>query len=175
MDKIGRSVIPDASAMEAEGGVAQLRGGYPGYTNIDRHGLHMEAVLGYAVSVAAEVFIAPWRPVAAYDIDLGIGTAQSYGQVVEKIKHTRIVVAGAVVAQIMIHSRQRCGVIGVPMAVYDVEPLPGVGMEKVQTIWSLGRGICYGHRPGTGKAKVERGEENCAQAAATRKGQPESP
>lgn len=53
MYKIGRSVIPNAAAMEAEGGIAQLGRGHTGYANIDRHGLHVEAVLGYSVAVAA--------------------------------------------------------------------------------------------------------------------------
>ncbi len=177
MDKIGSRVIPDAAAMQAEGGIAQLGGGHTRYANIDRHGLHVEAVLGDAVTVVAEVFVAPGRAVAAYDIDLGIGTSQSHGQVMEKIEYAWIVVVyitGAMVAQIMIHSRQGIGIIGVPMAVHDVEPLPGMGMEKVQSIRSVGRRVCT-RQGGTGKTKAKRGQETCEQTAAKRKVQPESP
>ncbi len=145
MDKLGRSVIPDAAAMQAEGRIAKLGSGHTGDANIDRHGLHVEAVFGHAVPVAAQVFIAPGRAVAAYDIDFGIGMSQGHGQIMQKIEDARIIVvniAGAVVAQIMIHSRQGVGIIGVPVAVDNIEPLPGVGVKKVQAIRSVGRRRC---------------------------------
>ena len=116
----------------------------PGYANIDRHGLHVEAVLGHAVSVGAEVFIAPGRAVAAYDIDLGVGTPQRHGQIMQKIEDARIVVvniAGAVVAQILIQPRQGIGIVGIPVPVHDVEPFPGVGVKEVQAIGNL-KGRC---------------------------------
>ena len=79
--------------MQAESRIAELGSAHARYTNIDRHGLHVQAVLRHAVSVSAEIFIAPGCAVAAHDIDLGIRTPKRHGQIMQKIEHARIVVA----------------------------------------------------------------------------------
>jgi hypothetical protein len=72
----------------------------------------------------------------------------------------------------MVHLRQSTGIIGVPMTVHDVEPLPGVGMEKVQTVWSL---RWVRDRSGRREEKTNSHQESCAHAAANGKKQAESP
>jgi hypothetical protein len=93
----------------------------------------------------------------------------------EKIEYAGIVVmniAGAMIAQIMIHSRQSIWIIGVPIPVDDVEPLPGVGMEKVQTVRNL---RWVRDRSGRREEKTNSRQESCAYAAANGKKQAESP
>ena len=93
MDEIGSSIIPDPAAMQAESRIAELGSAHPRYANIDRHSLHVQAVLRHAVAVTTEILIAPWRAVTAHHIDLGVRTAKRHGQIMQKIEYPRIVVA----------------------------------------------------------------------------------
>lgn len=93
VDEIGSRIIPHSPAMQAEGRIAELGSGHARQTNIDRHRLHVQTVLRHPVSVSTEIFIAPGRAVAANDIDLGIGTPKRNGQIMQNIKHPRIVLA----------------------------------------------------------------------------------
>jgi hypothetical protein len=69
--------------MQSYGCVSQARGGNAGDPDIDRHRLHVEAVKGYAVSVGAEVFIAPGGAIAADYIDFETWIAERGSQIVQ--------------------------------------------------------------------------------------------
>ena len=64
----------------------------------------------------------------------------------EQVEHTRIVlvnVASPMIAQVMIDSRQRAGIIGIAVAIQDVQPFPSVGMKEMKPIWDFRRcSIC---------------------------------
>ena len=91
MYETGSGIIPHPTSMQAESCIAKFGSGHSRDTNIDRHGLHMQAVLSYAVPVGAKIFVAPRSSITAHNIDLGIRTPERYGQIVQKIKHPRIV------------------------------------------------------------------------------------
>jgi len=105
--KVRSAIVPHSTAMQAQGCVAQFRRRNPTQANVDRFGLHMEAVLGHAgVRVArTQEFVAPWRTVAANHIDFTTGIAERRRQLVEKVEEARIEMAhisGTVVAQVMV-------------------------------------------------------------------------
>jgi hypothetical protein len=93
VDEIGSSIIPDTAAMQAESHVAEFGSAHSRYANIDRHGLHVQAVLGHAVTVGAEILIAPGCTVTADNIYFGIRMPKRRGEIMQKIEHTRIVIA----------------------------------------------------------------------------------
>ncbi len=126
--------------MQAKGRVAKFRGGHPWNTNVDCHGLHVQAVLRHAVTVKAEIFITPRGAIAADNLDLGVRAAECRSQVMQKIEYARIVVvniAGTVIAQVPIKALERIGVVCLPVPVDDVEPFPGVGVKEMKAIRSL--------------------------------------
>ena len=99
----------------------------------------MKTVAGYAVSMSAQKFVAPWRAVAANNIDLHIRIPQRCRQIVEQVEHPRIVVtnvARAVVAQITVQARQGFLIISFAVAVNDIQPLSSMRMEKMQLVWT---------------------------------------
>ena len=142
--------------MQGYGRVSQAGCGNSGDADVNRHCLHVEAVKGDAVSVCAEVFIAPGGAIAADYIDLEIRIAEGGSQIVEQIEDARIIgvnIAGAVIAQIVIEPVQRFLIVSIAIAIDDVEAFAGVGMEKVQLVGTAHSGwwFCLG-RSGTLKS-----------------------
>ena len=133
MDKLGSGVIANSTIMKAESRIAKCCGSYSGNTNIDRHCLHVQAVEGNAVAVSPQIFIAPRRPVATDDVDLGIGPAQAGKQIVQKIEHAGIIVmdvARAMISQEVIETIQCLGQILTVSAIHDVQSLVGVRVKE---------------------------------------------
>jgi hypothetical protein len=101
--EVRTAIETHSAAMQAQGCVTQFRRRNPRYANVDRFGLHMQAVLRHSgVRVArAQEFIAPGRTVAANHIDFTTGIVERRGQVVEKVEQARIEmthISGTVVA-----------------------------------------------------------------------------
>ena len=135
MDKLGSGVIANSTIMKRESRIAKGRSRYAGNTNVDGHGLHVQAVEGNAVAMCPQIFIAPRRPVATDNVDLGIGPAQADNQIVQKIEHARVVVmdvAGAMISQEVVKAIQGLGQILTASAIYDVEVLAGVRVKKFE-------------------------------------------
>lgn len=129
MNEIGIGVISDAPAMQGQRGVSKPGCGHTRDANIDGLRLHVRAVPGYGVSVTAQILVAPGRPVAANHVDLGAGTSQGYGEIVEQVEHPWIVLVDRTrpaVAQKLIHTQQRVRIVDVAMTVHDFEASPGV-------------------------------------------------
>jgi len=122
MDKLGSGVIANSTIMKAESRIAKCCGSYSGNTNIDRHCLHVQAVEGNAVAVSPQIFIAPRRPVATDDVDLGIGPAQAGIIVMD--------VARAMISQEVIETIQCLGQILTVSAIHDVQSLAGVRVKE---------------------------------------------
>jgi hypothetical protein len=135
MDKLGSGVIANSTIMKRESRIAKGRSRYAGNTNVDGHGLHVQAVEGNAVAMCPQIFIAPRRPVATDNVDLGIGPTQADNQIVQKIEHARVVVmdvAGAMISQEVVKAIQGLGQILTASAIYDVEVLAGVRVKKFE-------------------------------------------
>ena|SRR5215469_3297024 len=135
MDKLGSGVIANSTIMKGESRIAKCCGSYSRNANIDRHCLHMQAVEGNAVAVRPQIFVAPRRPVATDDVDLGIGPAQAGKQIVQKIEHAGIIVmdvARAMISQEVIETIQRLGQILTVSAIRDVQSFAGVRVKKFE-------------------------------------------
>ena len=76
--EVRAAIVSHSSAVQAQGCVTQFRGRNPAQANVDRFGLHMQAVLRHAgVRVACtQEFVAPGCTVAANHIDLTTGIAE---------------------------------------------------------------------------------------------------
>ena len=123
--------------MQGHCSVSQVRGGNAGDADIDCHRLHVETFAGHAVSVGAEVFIAPGGAIAADYIDFEIRIAEGGSEIVQQVEDSRIIsanIAGAVITQIVVEPVQRFLIVSTAIAVDDIEALSGMGMEEVQLI-----------------------------------------
>ena len=121
--------------MQFQRGIAQLGCGHTRKADINRFRLHVQTVLGDTGVRAArpQKLIRAWRSISADDIDLGRGTTEGSGQVVQQVKHARIVVVhitGAIIAQILVEAVERLRQIRVATAIDDVEPLVGMGVVE---------------------------------------------
>ncbi len=135
MNEIGSRIISHAAARESQGGVPELQGRRPGKTNIDRFGLHMQAVLGDAGRVGTQVFVAFRRPITANDMDFGVRTADGLFRIPQDIENPWIVMmhlSRAVIAEEMIQLRQRGGDICIAMAIHNIQMFAGMSMVKPQ-------------------------------------------
>ena len=144
--EVRTAIVPYSAAMQAQGGVTQLRRGNPGQANIDCFGLHMQAVLGHAGvrAARAQKFVAPGRTVAANHIDFTAGIAERRGQIVEQVEKMRIVmmhISGTVIAEKMVEFVQRCGNVLITATVDDIQPLVGVSVIEAEPVFASG-GSC---------------------------------
>jgi hypothetical protein len=89
------------------------------------------------MSMSAEEFVAHGSAVAADYINLKIGIPECIRQVAEQVEYPGIVLvnlAGPVVAQIVIQSRQGFLVVTFATAVDDVQALSGMCVKKMQAV-----------------------------------------
>jgi hypothetical protein len=140
VDEIGSAVVADPAAMQCQGSIAQLGSGHSRKPDINRFRLHVQTVLGDSGVRAArpQKLIRTWSSISADDVDLGRGTTEGSGQIVQQVKHAWIVVvdvAGAIVAQVLVEAVERRRQIRVAPAVHDVEPLVGVGVVEQQAVF----------------------------------------
>ena len=69
--EIGDRIVPDSSAMQSQGGSAQLGSLHAGNPEIQGHCFHMQAVPGDAGGMVAKELIAPGCAVTTYDVNFG--------------------------------------------------------------------------------------------------------
>jgi hypothetical protein len=128
-------IISNAATVQRERRIAKFRCTHSRHPDIYRHRLHMEAMSGRTLPVCPEVFIRPGRAIGTNYVDLGIGAPQGTYQIMKQVQDTRIVlsnIARPVVPQIQIDSRQRFGVVTIPVPIHNVEPLASVNLVQVQ-------------------------------------------
>src|SRR5579859_7744316 len=133
-------VEADSAGVQRESGVAQRNGADAGDADVDGLGQHVLAVLGDAGvgAAGAQEVVAPWRAVAADNVDYAVGAAEPSHDGVEDVELFGIVTAdvvGAVVAQEVVQLVERFGDIGVADAVDDVDVFSGVEMVHAQMIF----------------------------------------
>src|SRR5262249_34126524 len=98
---------------------------------------HVLAVQGHAVSMFAEIVVAPGCAVATDDVDFAVRMAEARHQVVQKIKFRHIVIffiAGAMIAQKTVKLRDGIGEVTVPDTVNHSNPLAGMEWVERKTI-----------------------------------------
>src|SRR5208282_293684 len=126
--------------MQAQSGTPQGCGGNSRQANINRFGLHVQAVASHAGvrAAGAEEFVAPGRAVSADHVDLSRGIMERSGEVVEQIKKARIEmvhVSGSMIAEKVVEFVERLRYVGIAAAVNDVELLPGVRVIEAQAVF----------------------------------------
>ena len=100
VNEIRVGVIPDSTRVEGQREIAELCGAGSGHANIDGHGLHVETVLGNAMTMAPQICVAPGSAVPANHVNLRSRATRSLHQRVEKVEQPRVIVAyfaGAVI------------------------------------------------------------------------------
>jgi hypothetical protein len=126
MHELFPRVVAHATPMKVQRRIAQGRRRNSGQADIDGHGLHVQAVLGYGRRAASQKFVAPRRSIAADNVNFLIRPARGGNQVVEQIEDPRIVgmdFARPVVPQKVFQLLQRHGIIGVSMAIDNIKAL----------------------------------------------------
>jgi hypothetical protein len=151
MHEVGAAIVAHSAAMQAQGCVTQLRRRNPRQANVDRLGLHMQAVLCHAGvrAARAQEFVAPGSTVAANYIDFTTGITERRGQVVEKVEEVRIEmthISRTVIAQKMVELVQRFGDVLITTTIDDVQPLARVRVIKAEPVLACcrGRRFCAG-------------------------------
>src|SRR5579862_4782667 len=142
VNETGLRVVTHAAATQGESGVAQPRGTDSRKLDIDGFGLHVQAMLGHAGGMLAQVLVAPGSAIAADHMDLGIRPASGSSEIVEQIEHLRIVgmdFARAMVAQIVVKLRQSRGKVVRAYAIHHVHSLSGMIVKQKQAVLT-GRG-----------------------------------
>jgi len=108
----------------------------------------VQAVPGHSVAVHPQVLIRVRRPVPAYDFNLPIGMSHSTNYIVQQIENAGVVltdVTRPVVTQVLIDSRQGCGIVHIASTIHNVKPLLRVDVVKVELIYGVlgqARGSC---------------------------------
>jgi len=146
--------------MQGQRRITQFHSGYSGDANIDRHGLHVQAVLRDAMPVGAKPLVAPRGSVAAHDVDFGVRSPQRDGQIMQQVEHAGIVfvhIARPVIAQKVIEFGERSEIVGVAVAIDDIELFSRVEMNEMKAVGAGRTGICCERL--RGDKKQETGEE----------------
>jgi phosphopantetheine adenylyltransferase len=120
--------------MQGQSCVAERSGVYARNSNVNCHRLHVQAVEGCAVAVSPEIFIRLRRSVAADDIELGFGSAQSCKQIMQKLEQPWIIMtdrAVSMVSQEVIKTIQSAGHDLKASPINDVQPLVGVLIKEL--------------------------------------------
>lgn len=123
MHKIGSCVVSNTAAVKRQRRIPQIGGFDSRQTDINRHGLHVQAVASDAGTMGPQEFVAPGRAIAADYVDLGVGFAQYGGEIVQQVENPGIVMAdvsGTVVAQVAIEAIKCFGEVMAALAIDDV-------------------------------------------------------
>jgi hypothetical protein len=126
MHELFPRVIAYATPMKPQCGITERRRCNSRQADVNGHGLHVQAVLGHGRRAAPQKFIAPGRSIAADNIDFFVWPAGGENQVVEQVKHSRIIgmdFARPVVAQKVFQFLQCHGIVGVSMAIDNIQTL----------------------------------------------------
>ena len=129
--------------MEGQSRIPKIDGPHTWQADIDRHGLHMQAVACDSMTMRTQELVAPSSAVPTDDVDFGVRPAYLDGKIMEKIKKPRIVmayVASMVVRQVTIEVSECFGNVLVVSAINDIEAFPSVHVEKLQPILGIARG-----------------------------------
>ncbi len=108
MNGDGFRVITYSAAMKDQGGITYLCGGNSGNAEVDGFGFHVLAVELNAVSMLAQVVVAPRCSIAAHDIDHAVRTAETGHQIVQQVEFLHIVglhCSRTMIAQKVVQSR----------------------------------------------------------------------
>src|SRR5215472_5689997 len=81
MHEIRRCVVSNATAAHRERRITNFSRGYSRYANIDRHGLHVQAMQGHAVPVSPQVFVRSRSSVSTDDLNFAIRASQAHHQI----------------------------------------------------------------------------------------------
>jgi hypothetical protein len=141
VDEIRLRVVSDATALKGESRVPEIGSSHARQTDIDRHGLHVQALASDSITMRPQEFIAPGRAVPADYADLGVGLTQLGREIVQQVENPGVVVAdvaGTVVTQIPIQAIKRFGKIPAALAIDDIQAFPGMQMKELEAILRFG-------------------------------------
>jgi len=126
MHELFPRVIAYATPMKPQCGITERGRCNSRQADVNGHGLHVQAVPGHGRRAAPKKLIAPGRSIAADNVDFSVWPAGGANQIVEQIKHSRIIgmdFARPVVAQKVFQLLQCHGIIAVSMAINNIQTL----------------------------------------------------
>ena len=135
VDKFLSGIISNASAMQGKCRIPQCRRTDAGDPNVDRHGLHVQAVLRNGWRARSQECVAPRSAIAANDVDFGVRSPQLLLDRLKQIELARIIgvhVARAVVTQEVVQARQGARDIPITDPVDDIDALARMGVKQAQ-------------------------------------------
>jgi acyl transferase domain-containing protein len=128
------AIVTYASTMQFQGCVAQLFGAYAWHAYINGHGFHVQAMFGHAMGATAQHCVGGRCSIPADNVDLSIRTAQGRGELVQQVKHSRIVVSNGAIARVtqeVVELVDRLRNIGIATAIDHINMF--VSVSVIQT------------------------------------------
>lgn len=138
VDEIRPRIIPNAAAMEGEGGIANLGCREAGDANIDGFGLDVFAVQSDGVPVIAEPLIRARGAVAADDVDDAVGVVELCHERMQEVKFMHVVItdrARTPVAEKFVEPGDGGRLVLLTDAVDDVEVFASVQVVEVEPVF----------------------------------------
>jgi len=132
MNKTRCRVVSNTTPVKGEGRIPKIGGPDTWQSDINRHGLHVQAVRSYSQTMRPQELVAPGRTIPADYVDFSVGPAQLSREIVQQIKDPGVIVvdvAGAVVAQVTIKLIERFGEVTVTLAIDNIQAFPGMQVE----------------------------------------------
>lgn len=93
VEEIGLRIISDAAAVQSERNLAQPGRFYSGDADVDRFGLHVQAVLCHSDRVGTKIIVAPGGTVTADDVNFRARMSDRRLQIRQEIVQLRIEMA----------------------------------------------------------------------------------
>lgn len=142
MHELFPRVIANATPMKVQRGISQSGRADSGQPDVNGHGLHVQAVLGYSRRAASQKLIAPWRSIAADNVNFFIWPSGGSNQIVKQIENPGIVgmdFTRSMITQKVFQLLECHGIIGVSMAINNIQPLVRVRVIQLEFVnWLRG-------------------------------------
>jgi len=131
VDEIRALVIPNASSVQRQGRITQVRSLGARHPNVNRHCLHVQAVLGNGRGTTPKEFVAPSSAIPADYVDFCSGAANRRCEIGQQIEQPRVegaLVARAVVAEEVLEAGGCLRNVSVSDTINDIDTFVGVGV-----------------------------------------------
>ena len=119
-------VIANTTPMKVQRGIAQSRCRNSRQADVNGHGLHVQAVLGYGRRAAPQKFVAPRSSIATDNVNFLVWPTRGSNQIVKQIEDPGIVgmdFTRSVITQEVFQLLERHRIIGVSMAIDNIKTL----------------------------------------------------
>ena len=140
MNEIRTGIVAHAAAVKGKGDIAQMSSFHPGYSEVDRLRLDVEAISGNPFAMGAQIRVAPGCAVTANDIDFSFGTTRGHREFLQDVKELGVEMmnlSSAMIPEEVVEFRDSVWKVLIPTTVQDIKPLARMRMIQTETVFLL--------------------------------------